>query len=86
MISLLLGGDAAGLPGNKSIKTRTIMGKLNAFIIQLQNQNAIFYPGQAVNGQVYVDLNAEMKMRGNYFLFTMSIITMALATITWIRT
>jgi hypothetical protein len=42
------------------------MGKLNAFIIQLQNQNAIFYPGQAVNGQVYVDLNAEMKMRGNY--------------------
>ena len=47
------------------------MGKLNAFIIQLQNQNAIFYPGQAVNGQVYVDLNAEMKMRGNYFLFTL---------------
>ncbi|VDI06184.1 Hypothetical predicted protein [Mytilus galloprovincialis] len=39
------------------------MGKLNAFIIQLQNQNAIFYPGQPVHGQVYVDLNADMKMR-----------------------
>ena len=60
--------NTLGAVGSKSIciNTRTIMGKLNAFIIQLQNQNAIFYPGQAVNGQVYVDLNAEMKMRGNY--------------------
>ncbi|XP_066268346.1 arrestin domain-containing protein 3-like isoform X3 [Branchiostoma lanceolatum] len=40
------------------------MGKLREFSIQLTNNTDVFLPGQWITGQVTVDLNDEMKMRG----------------------
>ncbi|XP_035658878.1 arrestin domain-containing protein 3-like [Branchiostoma floridae] len=40
------------------------MGKLREFSIQLANNTDVFMPGQWITGQVTVDLNDEMKMRG----------------------
>ncbi|XP_066268345.1 arrestin domain-containing protein 3-like isoform X2 [Branchiostoma lanceolatum] len=40
------------------------MGKLQEFSIQFTNNTDVFMPGQWITGQVTVDLNDEMKMRG----------------------
>ncbi|XP_046549331.1 arrestin domain-containing protein 3-like [Haliotis rubra] len=40
------------------------MGKLKLFSISLNNPQAVYYPGQFLEGHVTVELNEEMKMRG----------------------
>ena len=43
------------------------MGKLGTFSITLKSPNAIYFSGQNVTGNVTVDLNEPMKLRGTYF-------------------
>ena len=40
------------------------MGKLTEFIIILNTQRVVFYPGEKISGQVVVDLLEPMNMRG----------------------
>lgn len=40
------------------------MGKLNYFVINLDNPSAVYFPGQNVQGNVTVDLREGMNMRG----------------------
>jgi hypothetical protein len=40
------------------------MGKLTSFEIQLSNPFAVFYAGQTIEGEVVMELNKEMKLRG----------------------
>ena len=44
------------------------MGKLKAFYIELENPEEVYFSGQVVNGKLFVELGAEMKMRGIYQL------------------
>nr|XP_022332254.1 arrestin domain-containing protein 3-like [Crassostrea virginica] len=39
------------------------MGKLKAFYIELENPEGVYFSGQVVNGKLFVELGAEMKMR-----------------------
>jgi hypothetical protein len=41
------------------------MGKLKSLEIELNNPMAVFHIGQAIEGQVVIELNEEMKMKGN---------------------
>lgn len=40
------------------------MGKLTEFIIILNTQRVVFYPGEQISGQVVVNLLEPMDMRG----------------------
>ena len=40
------------------------MGKLTEFIIILNTQRVVFYPGEQISGQVVVNLPEPMAMRG----------------------
>ena len=40
------------------------MGKLNYFVITLNNPQSVYYAGQMLEGSVTVELNDAMKMRG----------------------
>ena len=40
------------------------MGKLTEFIIILNTQRIVFYPGEQISGQVVVNLLEPMDMRG----------------------
>ena len=44
------------------------MGKLNRFEILLSQPQGVFQAGQIVEGQVLMELNDEMKMRGKNIL------------------
>ena len=44
------------------------MGKLGIFSIILKSPNAIYFSGQNVAGNVKVDLNEPMKLRGIHFI------------------
>lgn len=39
------------------------MGKLRAFIIELDNPQGVFFAGNCVSGRLYIELDAEMNMR-----------------------
>lgn len=40
------------------------MGKLTEFIILLNTQPVVFYPGEQISGQVFVNFLGRMDMRG----------------------
>ena len=42
------------------------MGKLQIFDILLDQNPAVYYPGNVVSGHVVVELSDVMKMRGEY--------------------
>lgn len=43
------------------------MGKLRAFIIELDNPQGVFFAGNFVSGRLHIELDAEMNMRGNFW-------------------
>ena len=54
------------------------MGKLKRFLIQLDTPNGVYYSGQAVSGQVFLDLKDEMKLRGMSTLLTQTYVQLNL--------
>ena len=57
------------------------MGKLTEFIIVLDTEREVFYPGELISGKVVVSLVRPMDMRGikrefkGGFLYTLSSVT-----------
>ena len=59
-------------------RSLVIMGKLKRFLIQLDTPNGVYYSGQAVSGQVFLDLKDEMKLRGMSTLLTQTYVQLNL--------
>ena len=47
------------------------MGKIRQFDIVLNSPQDVYFAGQLIQGQVILNLNEEMKMKGDYGIITL---------------